>query len=89
MADEECIEYNYSVLDKIDFLPYIQKYKGKKVWDLLYAVEDDYDNTELTNNDILEGCTLNWLCEDEIIEYLEKRYPKEFKWYETVEHWIG
>lgn len=66
-------------LDKIDFLPYIEKYKGKKLWDLISAVEDDYDNTELTNNDVLEGCTFNWYSEDEIIDYLEKRYPGKFR----------
>ena len=65
-------------LDKIDFLPYIEKYKGKKLWDLISAVEDDYDNTELTNNEVLEGCTFNWFDESEIIDYLEKRYPGKF-----------
>lgn len=66
-------------LDKIDFLPYIEKYKGKKFWDLVRAVEDDYDNTELSNNEVLEGCIFNWYAEDEIIYYLEKRYPDKFR----------
>lgn len=66
-------------LDKIDFLPYIEKYKGKKLRDLMSAVEDDYDDTELTNNEVLEGYTFNWFDESEIIDYLEKRYPGEFR----------
>lgn len=66
-------------LDKIDFLPYIEKYKGKKFWDLVSAVEDDYDNTELSNNEVLEGCIFNWYAEDEIIDYLHKRYPGKFR----------
>ena len=66
-------------LDKIDFLPYIEKYKGKKFWDLVSAVEDDYDNTELSNNEVLEGCIFNWYAEDEIIDYLQKRYPGKFR----------
>ena len=66
-------------LDKIDFLPYIEKYKGKRFWDLVSAVEDDYDNTELSNNEVLEGCIFNWYAEDEIIDYLQKRYPGKFR----------
>ena len=41
-------------LDQIDFLPYIEKYKGKKFWDMLYAVEDDYDNTEVSRQTQIE-----------------------------------
>ena len=82
------VEREYEVqkgaLDKIDFLPYIEKYKGKKFWDLVSAVEDDYNNTELTNNDVLEGWIFNWFCEDEIIDYLEKRYPNEFSVREII-----
>lgn len=66
-------------LDKIDFLPYIEKYKGKEFWEMKTAVEDDYDYTELTNNDVLEGCTFNWYSEDEIIDYLQNRYPDKFR----------
>jgi len=33
MSTEE--KYNYQFLDKIDFLPYIEKFKGKKFIDMM------------------------------------------------------
>lgn len=71
---------NIEILDGIDFEPYF-KYaeKGHMLREFLNAIEVDFDGTELTNNDILEGCIFNWLSEFETIEYFEKRYPDKFK----------
>lgn len=73
------VEYNISALDNIDFLPYIQKYRGCVFSDLVFEVEHDYDHTELTDNEHLEGYILNWLTHEELIDYLQKRYPNIFE----------
>ena len=87
MSDIDYTKENVKVLDGIDFSPYL-KYieKGKSVWTFLNIIEDDFDHTELVNNDILEGYIFNWLSESEIIEYFEKRYPNNFKTIEYTEY---
>lgn len=82
------MKFQYETLDKIYFTPYIEKYKGKKFGDFISAIENDYDNTEITSNDILEGCIFNWLTEDEQVEYFEKRYGKEFRTQEVTTKYI-
>lgn len=74
------------VLDKIEFLPYIKDAHNKNILRLMEAVEKDYDNTELTNNEFLEGDTFNWISVNEFLDYLYKRYPKNFDWYEVTEY---
>lgn len=74
------------VLDKIDFLPYIKNAHNENILHLMFAVEKDYDNTELTNNEFLEGDTFNWISVDEFVSYLRERYPKNFDYYEVTEY---
>ena len=71
---------NAKILDSIDFSPYF-KYikKGENVNEFFKAIENDFDNTELTDNNILEGYIFNWLDEFELIEYFENRYPNNFR----------
>ena len=77
-------EDNIKILDGIDFTKYINNIKkGYNVRKFFDAIENDLNNTEITNNDILEGYIFNWLSEMELIEYFEKRYPESFK---VVEH---
>lgn len=76
---DKYVNFNYQVLDTIEFLPYIEKFKRKKLIDLVIAVENDYDGTEITNNSVLEGSIFNWLSVEEIKDYLYKRYPKDFR----------
>ena len=80
MNDINYTEENIKILDSIDFSPYFDYIeRGKSVWSFFDEIEKKFDNTELTNNDILEGCIFNWLGESELIEYFEKRYPDIFK----------
>ena len=78
---EMTIQFGY--LDKIDIEKYMKNCKSSKVGDLISAIERDYDDTEFTNNDFLEGFIFNRCNEEEFIEYLEKRYGKRFS---TTEH---
>ncbi len=79
MSDIDHINENIKILDSVDFSPYLEYIeKGKNVWTLIRIIENDFNNTELVNNDILDGCIFNWLSESEIIEYFEKRYPDKF-----------
>lgn len=79
---------NYKTLDKIDFLPYIKKYKGKNIDELVVAIKSDYDHTELTDNPWCEGYIFNNLSDIELIDYLEKRYSGIFKIMEVITYII-
>jgi len=79
---------NYNVLDQIDFEPYIEKYRGKEIYELMDILEDDFNNTPLvTNNEYLEGCLFNWINEVELIDYLESRYST-FRIRESIKYYI-
>ncbi len=75
---EEGLRVNKEALDKIDFLPLLEKYKGCSMGDLRTELEEVYDNTNISNVPYLEGCILNWMSDGELIEYLEERYPKQY-----------
>ena len=81
---EMAIQFGY--LNQIDIEKYIKNCKSSKVEDLISAIERDYDDTEFTNNDFLEGCIFNRCNEEEFIEYLEKRYGKRFSTTEHIYH---
>ena len=78
---EMAIQFGY--LDQIDIEKYMKNCKSSKVGVLISAIERDYNDTEFTNNDFLEGCIFNCCNEEEFIEYLENRYGKRFS---TTEH---
>lgn len=75
---------NYAALDKIDIEKYLTNRPFNKLRDIMDEIETDYDDTELTNNEDLEGCIFNWLVEEEFADYLEKRYTGRFKSNEVV-----
>jgi len=81
-------EYNIKVLDSIDFLPYIKKFKGDTVGSLIDAVEEDFDGTEITNNDYLMGYIFNWFGMHDIVQYLTRRYPNDFNTIEVTDYHI-
>lgn len=82
-------DFNRSVLDTIDFLPYIEKYRGRDIWEMITELERKYNNTPLTNNIWLEGCLFNWLNESEVIDYLTERYSRDqFGWHEVFKYVI-
>jgi hypothetical protein len=79
---------NFKILDKIDFLPYIKKFKGKDMAELICAVEADYDATELTDNPCCEGYIFNNVSSDDLIDYLKKRYGSTFDVMEVITYKI-
>lgn len=84
MNEEE--KFSFETLDKIDFLPYLEKLSDEshEIWDLIDLVEKDYDNTDLTNNPIHEGSLFNWISSEEFGDYLEERYKGRFRARELV-----
>ncbi len=78
------VEETYKLLDTIDFLPFIKKHKGDKFSDFTSELEQKYDGTEFTHNYIMEGYIFNWLSDIELAEYLEKRYPNDFRYTEVT-----
>ena len=78
------MEKQYEYLDKIDIEKYMLKCKSGSIRDLMNKIEDDYDGTELTFNDFLDGCIFNVCDENEFIRYLHKRYGKQFHSHERI-----
>lgn len=74
--EEMAIQFGY--LDQIDIEKYMKNCTTGKVRELIDAIERDYDNTEFTENDFLEGCIFNYCNEEEFIDYLEERFGKRF-----------
>lgn len=72
---------NKEYLDKIDFIPYIEK--SYDIDGIIELVQEDYDDTDFTNNDILRGNILNCYDTYDFKIYLEKRY--NIKFYEQIE----
>ena len=90
MATIDYTKDNIKILDSIDFTPYFKYIKyGDDVWNFFNAIENDFNNTELTNTDILEGDIFNWLSFSEMIEYFENRYPNKFRIVELVKYVFG
>lgn len=70
------MQIQYSYLDKIDIEKYMKNCTSSRVSELMYAIERDYDYTELTDNDFLEGFIFNNCSEEEFIEYISRRFGK-------------
>ena len=88
MDEYYCEEYSYQFLDKIDFLPYIEKFKGKKFTDMMNEIEDEWDSKDIVQNDnVLEGFLFNYITENEFADYLKNRYDN-FGYYEVVTKYI-
>lgn len=85
--DEMAIQYSY--LDKIDIEKYMKHCTTGKVDDLISAIERDYNFTDFTNNDFLEGFIFNNCSEEEFVEYLEHRFGKRFHSREVSCHVFG
>lgn len=80
---EEEMAKQFSYLDQIDIEKYMKNCTTGKIGELINAIERDYDNTDLTDNDFLQGCIFNYCNEEEFVEYLAERYGKRFS---TTEH---
>jgi hypothetical protein len=90
MSDFYCEEANYKFLDdNVDFLPYIEKYKGKKFIDMIIEIETEWADKDIVqNHPALEGILFNWIGEEELANYLRNRYPKEFDYVEVTTRYI-
>lgn len=80
------LEKNKEYLDKIDFIPYIRK--SYDIDGIIELVEEDYDNTDFTNNDILCGNIFNWCDTYDFKIYLEKRYDIKFNEQIEIKYYI-
>ena len=78
------MERQYAYLDKIDMEKYLRNCSSDNIQILMNDIEKDYNNTELTNNDFLEGFIFNVCDEYEFIEYLRKRYGERFNSYDIT-----
>ena len=78
---------NYKILDSIDFIEWIDAFKGKEVYQMMEAMEDAYGKTCI-DNEYLEGFLFNYIGESELIEYLENRYKNSFKVRESTKYYI-
>lgn len=78
--EEQKLQFDY--LDKINFKPYIRKYEDLD--DLWHAVESDYDDTPLSNNNFLHGCIFNYIDRYELSCYLLTRYGINYREEETI-----
>lgn len=83
-------ETNYKFLDdNVDFLPYIKKYKDKKFIDMMIELEKEWGDKDIVqNHPVLEGFLFNYIGEEELIDYLRYRYPKEFNYVEVTTRYI-
>ena len=77
-------ELTYKILDSIDLVPYIKKWVDDDVRCLIDELELEYDNSEQTDNELLQGCLFNVIGPEEFIDYLEKRYEGKFTTYEVT-----
>ena len=80
------LEKNKEYLDKIDFIPYIKK--SYDIDGIIELVQEDYDDTDFTNNDILCGNILNWYDTYDFKIYLEKRYNIKFNEQIEIKYYI-
>lgn len=78
---------SWKIFDKIDFVPYFDE--CETLDELREKLEADYNNTPLTDNDIMKGCLFNVMSDSRLIEYLNKRYGDKFSATEFTGHWIS
>ncbi len=65
------LEYNYSILDKIDILPYLKP--GFELFNIMDRIEED--NKPLASNNKLKGDLFCFMDAEDFKDYLKKRYP--------------
>lgn len=74
MTDEERFKRQLEYLDGIDIEKYMPRCENMAIHELMQEIEADYNNTEYTNNEVLEGYIFNFCNEAEFIDYLQERY---------------
>ena len=72
MTYDEEMKLQASLLDKYDFIPYLEN--CYKISDLIHKFEFDHDNDDLPSE--FDGFVFNFFGEEDIIDYLSNRYPQ-------------
>lgn len=85
---DKIMKVQYEALDKIDFIPFLKLLDGKSFDELFPALEIFYNNTEISNNDVLQGCIVNHMSDSKMKKYLEKRYGDKISFFERSEYEI-
>lgn len=76
-------DYTKSVLDTIDFTPWLDTYDYSDISDMMDAMDEKYSRyTE--SDDILNGMLFRWMDENELVKYLKERYADKFDVEEQV-----
>lgn len=83
LIDKE-FEINTEVLNEIDFIPYLKKYRN--LLELMTAIELKYDSINLPPE--LEGEIFNYFSADDFMSYLLKRYPSKLHFNTFVNYLI-
>ena len=81
---EDRTQENIKMLDEINFDEFFQE-ATENVHDLMNRVEDRYDHTKFSDNDVMQGYVFNWIDQYDLCEYLKNRYPEKFTSYEVTE----
>ena len=91
MSIDEAIRLNFSLLDKIDFQPYISN--ATTIYDIRQAVQGAYEDHEFSpeieaviEGDTLQGYVFNWIDDEDLITYLRDNYNMEFR--EETTYWV-
>jgi hypothetical protein len=64
---EEGLKENKAALDKIDFLPLLEKYEGRSIDDLRTELEEIYDNSDIEKKYEKEQKSAEWSDDDEYL----------------------
>lgn len=84
MPIDKGFQINTEILNRIDFVPFLKKYRN--LLELMAAVEIKYDSIELPPE--LEGEIFNYYSADDFISYLLKRYPSKLRFNTYVNYLI-
>lgn len=77
------LQAQYEVLDKYDFIPYLDLYDD--INDLMFNFEYECDVTILPAE--FQNCVFNFITTEEFVEYLSKRYL-DYNFYEVTTYKI-
>ncbi len=78
---DESLAGPYNYLNSLDLMPYIVKFKGKDVWDLMEEL-----NKIFPYQDKFSETLLDCISRIEFVDYLNKRYNLKIQEY-VVEHY--
>lgn len=88
---EDAMKLNFTVLDMIDFTPYIEQ--ADTIDDIRDAVNNAYDNNEfgeevktIVEGDTLQGFIFNCITDDDLMDYLHDHYNINFQ--EEVTYYV-